>query len=444
MLAIYLMQGRINLAFFDQRAEKDTPGRLAVQSPGTLYLGVPGRRRTLADAKREDRADAGTAVSSLVSLLLGGPTMRLVIAVAGIALLVVAAVFLPCLLQAGEVTPASGYSLLTPIRSGNLTVFPVVASKSYDTAEFLTLDEGLRSGDVVVTEAGQARGLIRHRPGEPAIIHPVRGAEVNQLVLVNNSKRPLLLLAGEIVTGGKQDRVIGKDRIVPAESDPVDLSVFCVEPGRWVAANGKNDFGTAGGVVGGLLAAPVVRSKAMGAKDQQQVWDSVRSSQSAMAVTVEATGAAPEVNATTSYARVMDNKEVQKQVDAVAEPVQRNYESVIRQLRDKNAVGVVVAVNGEIVWADIFASTQLLQKYWPKLIRSYATEAVVTRAKGGEASLKDAQKFLDNLQGRHETADTEPGIYRQTEITGDGFKVFELTSLLPKTGFQLHVAKMAD
>jgi hypothetical protein len=374
--------------------------------------------------------------------------MRLVIgsAVAGIAVMVIvaAAVVVPCMLQAGEVAPASGYSLLSPIRSGNLTVFPVVASKSYDTAEFLTLDEGLRSGDVVVTEAGQARGLIRHRPGEAAIIHPVRGAEVNRLVLVNNSKRPLLLLAGEIVTGGKQDRVIGKDRIVPGESDPVDLSVFCVEPGRWVAANGKNGFGSAGGGIGGLVASPVVRSKAMAAKDQQQVWDSVRSSQRAMATTVEVTGAAPAVNATTSYASVMDNKEVQKQVDAVAAPVQRNYESVIRQLRDKNAVGVVVAVNGEIVWADIFASTHLLQKYWPKLVRSYATEAVVTRAKGGEASLKDAQKFLDDLQGRHETAETEPGIYRQTEITGDGFKVFELTSLLPKTGFAVHVAKMAN
>jgi hypothetical protein len=124
--------------------------------------------------------------------------------------------------------------------------------------------------------------------------------------------------------------------------------------------------------------------------------------------------------------------------------VQRDYESVIRQLRDKNAVGVVVAVNGEIVWADIFASTQLLQKYWPKLIRSYAAEAVVTRVRGGEASAKDAQRFLDYLEGRHETAETEPGIYRQTEITGDGFKVFELTSLLPKTGFAVHVAKMAD
>ncbi|MGB9205081.1 MAG: DUF6569 family protein [Terriglobales bacterium] len=369
--------------------------------------------------------------------------MRLVVALAGIVLLVVAAVVVPCLLQAGEVTPASGYSLLSPIRSGNLTVFPVVASKSYDTAEFLTLDEALRSGDVVVTEAGQARGLIRRRPGEPPIMHPMHDAEVNRLVLVNNSKRPLLLLAGEIVTGGKQDRVIGKDRIVPAESDPVDLSVFCVEPGRWVPANGKYGFGSAGGATGGLVASPVVRSKAMGAKDQQQVWDSVGKSREAMAMAVPPPAAAA-VNSTTSYARVMDNKEVQEKVDAIAEPVQRNYESVIRQLRDKNAVGVVVAVNGEIVWADIFASTQLLQKYWPKLVRSYATEAVVTRAKGGEASLKDAQKFLNDLQGRHETAETEPGLYRQTEITGDGFKVFELTSLLPKTGFPVHVPKMAD
>jgi len=367
--------------------------------------------------------------------------MRLVIVVVGIVLLVVAAVVVPCLLQAGEVTSPSGYSLLSPIRSGNLSVFPVVTDKSYDTTEFLTLDEGLRSGDVVVTEAGQARGLIRHRPGEPATMYPLRRAEVNQLVLVNNSKRPLLLLAGEIVTGGKQDRVIGKDRIVPAESDPVDLSVFCVEPGRWVAANGKSDF-SGGGVAGGVFAAPGVRGSAMAAKNQQQVWDNVGKSKQALAMAVPAPAAA-EVNSTTSYARVMDNKEVQKQVDSVAEPVQRNYESVIRQLRDKNAVGVVVAVNGEIVWADIFASTQLLQKYWPKLIRSYATEAVVTRAKGGEASLKDAQKFLDDLQGRHETAETEPGLYRQTEITGDGFKVFELRSLLPKTGFAVHVAKMA-
>jgi hypothetical protein len=370
--------------------------------------------------------------------------MRLAVVVAVVVVLAFAVLYVPSLTQAGEVSHSSGYSLLEPIRSGNLTVFPVVANRSYDTGQFLTLDEGIRSGEVVVTEAGQAQGLIRRRPIVRPIPRPVRDAEVNKLVLINNSSRPLLLLAGEIVTGGKQDRVIGKDRIVPAESDPVDLSVFCVEPGRWTPANGKYEFdnSASGGI--SYFAAPAVRSKAMAAKDQQQVWDEVRKSQQAMSETVEVQSEAAAINSTSSYARVMGNKEVQKEVDSVAGPMQRNYESVIRQLRDKNAVGVVVAVNGEVVWADLFASTQLLQKYWPKLVRSYAAEAVVTRAKGGEVSMKQAEKFLDDLQGRHETADTEPGIYRHTEITGSGFKVFELTSLLPKTGYPVHVAKMAD
>src|ERR1700733_1814394 len=180
--------------------------------------------------------------------------------------------------RAGETGGTAGYKVLEPIRQGNLTVFPVLASKSYPTGEFLTLDEGLRSGEVVVTEYGSLRGLIRRHPMPPVVSGNARGnAEVNRLVLVNNSKRPLLLLAGEIVTGGKQDRVIGKDRIVPAESDPVDLSVFCVEPGRWTAANGKYEFGAAsgGGIGGGMFASPVVRSKAMAAKDQQQVWNEV-------------------------------------------------------------------------------------------------------------------------------------------------------------------------
>ena len=185
--------------------------------------------------------------------------------------------------RAGEVAAPSGYKVLEPIRHGNLTVFPVVAAKSYPTSQFLTLDEGLRSGEVVVTEAGNVQGLIR-RPQTPVIRHD--GAQVNRLVLVNNSNRPLLLLAGEIVTGGKQDRVIGKDRIVPAESDPVDLSVFCVEPGRWVATS--EHFGASeamyGGVAAGatahapmaMMAQPSVRAKAMADKDQALVWDEVR------------------------------------------------------------------------------------------------------------------------------------------------------------------------
>jgi hypothetical protein len=362
--------------------------------------------------------------------------------------------------HAGEQPSASGYKVLEPIRHGSLTVFPVVAAKSYPTGEFLTLDEGLRSGEVVVTEYGDVRGLLR-RHITPAMQHD--NAEVNRLVLINNSKHPLLLLAGEIVAGGKQDRVIGKDRIVPAESDPVDLSVFCVEPGRWVATS--DHFGTSGeayggmgsgggagsrmhgAVASGIMAQPSVRAKAMGDKDQNQVWAEVQKQQQAME-TVEVTGAAPsvavELQSTSSYARVMENKDVKEKVDEVAKPIEQNYQSLIKQLRDRKAVGVVVAVNGRIIWSDIFASTELLEKYWPKLVRSYASEAVVTRAKGGEASLAQAQAFLEEMDGRKETIESEPGIYRHTEVNGDGFKAFALTSLLPKTGFEVHIAKMAE
>jgi hypothetical protein len=386
---------------------------------------------------------------------------RLIAAViASVTGLVVVAVILPCLnlrpVHAGEQPSVSGYKVLEPIRHGSLTVFPIVAPKSYATGEFMTLDEGLRSGEVVVTEYGNVRGLMRRHP-TPAVQRE-SGAEVNRLVLVNNSKRPLLLLAGEIVTGGKQDRVIGKDRIVPAESDPVDLSVFCVEPGRWVATS--DHFGTSGatygGAVGGpihgavpgtMMAQPSVRAKAMGDKDQNQVWAEVRKQQQSM--TVEVSGSAPmvstdEIRSTSSYARVMENKDVKQKVDEIAAPIQHNYESLIKQLRDRNAVGVVVAVNGRIIWADVFASTELLEKYWPKLVRSYASEAVVMRAKGGEASMTQAQAFLTDMEGRRETIESEPGVYRHTEVNGDGFKAFALTSLLPKTGFDVHVAKMAE
>ncbi len=347
--------------------------------------------------------------------------------------------------QAGE--RVSGYEVLAPIAHGNLTIFPVVASSarlSHDTGSFLTLDEGLRSGDVVVTEAGKIAPLMRRRPVRPYPLPPLQerplpydgGAQVNRLVLVNNSNRPLILLAGEIVTGGKQDRVVAKDRIVSPKSEPIDLSVFCVEPGRWVemASNFKS--------LASAMAQPSVRRRAMVDKDQQKVWAEVGKSSASMAKVLPATSAGA-LASTSSYAGVMRNEDVKRQLDAVAAPIERSYESLIHELRARKAVGVVVAVNGDIIWADLFASTSLLEKYWPKLIRSYAAEAITNRVASSHADVKAAQAFLDNFQGRRESVESEPGVYRHTEISGDGFTAIELTSLLPGTSFDIHIAKMA-
>jgi hypothetical protein len=337
----------------------------------------------------------------------------------------------PDRIEAGQI--ASTYKVLAPITRGNLTIFPVVAAHTHDTQIFLTLDEGLRSGEVVVTEAGGIRPLIRGHQG----YIPGDGAEVNKLMLVNNSDRPLILLAGEIVTGGKQDRVVGKDRIVPANSDPIDLAVFCVEPGRWVAT--QSDFGS----FRAQMAQPSVRRSAMADKDQAKVWSEVRASAAAIGSGASAPAAMP-MAPTSSYAGVMGSPQVKQRVEDVAAPLEHSYLGVMRELHDRNAVGVVIAVNDQIIWTDIFASTALLEKYWPKLIRSYAAEALSRPKTSEHADIKEAQAFLEDFGARREMVESEPGVYRRTELTGEGFTAFALTALLPGTGFEIHIAKMVD
>jgi hypothetical protein len=363
------------------------------------------------------------------------------------------------------------YRVMAPIESGNLLLFPVVraSGKSQVTTPFLTLDEGIKSGDVEVTEAGKVRGLVRHRGtvGVPpyqddrfrgAPDYPddhVRGDEVNTLVLVNHSDKPLLLLAGEIVTGGKQDRVIAKDRIVPAGADPIDLGVFCIEPGRWTA-NSPSFGASAKASSHSFMIQPSVRQKAMVAKDQQQVWDSVRGSISQMEM-----AAAPSASAstsldsngpggsgyarsvgTTSYAQVMQDSAVSEKVDEAAAPVMKSRDQVLAQLRQEHAVGVVVAVRDEIVWADLFADTDLLARYWTKLVRSYAAESLTEGDTHSAPTVADAQHFLNAPSGGTETSEGDVGVYRYRELRSGSTETFVLESLLPGTDYDVHVSKL--
>src|SRR5205809_7354531 len=165
--------------------------------------------------------------------------------------------------------PEGECRLLDPVVYENISIFPLVSSQGQDTSPSLTLEEGLATGEVTVAEQG-AQILQRSRDGRP--IYPPQyntGASVNQLVLINRSKRPLLLLAGELVSGGKQDRIIGKDRLVPVGSKPLPLDVFCVEHGRWSSGASFTDAKT--------IVHPSVREQATLQRDQGRVWNAVRS-----------------------------------------------------------------------------------------------------------------------------------------------------------------------
>lgn len=326
--------------------------------------------------------------------------------------------------------PEGDWRLLEPVTYENISIFPVVASRGQDTAAFLTLDEGLSTGDVIVSEQG-ATGLVRNRDGRPTTPQ-YTGASVNQLVLVNRSKRPLLLLAGELVSGGKQDRIIGKDRIVAPGADPLPLDVFCVEHGRWSSGAQFSASKT--------IVHPSVREKAAVAQDQQEVWGAVRSGTTAAKAASAPAPRMPEaVIASTiasdahseAYEKIYQSRAVGGSIDSFVEEVQRRFSHATSGLQGERVVGVVVAYGGEVAWSDIFASGDLFDHYWSKLLRSYAVEALARPTLREMASSEGAREFLRSLNGR-EIQESEPGVYRWREITEGQLALIELDALQPK------------
>lgn len=335
-----------------------------------------------------------------------------------------------------------------PLTHKNLTVFPVLADDSAAGSDLITLDEGLRSGKVVITERG-ADGRS----------HPINrrqisdDAEVNRLALTNKSGKALLLIAGEIIIGGKQDRIVGHDCIIEASNTPVPLDVFCVEHGRWSggsgfgrgagvgSGNGRGvGSGSAGGVgagtgggtgagsgggagpgsggsVGALpgaiapMALPNIREKAQASKSQGAVWSAV-----AETVTVNAT-ATETVNLTSVYK--------DKRVNTKLGGYERAFKG---RLTTGNIVGVVVAVGGKIVSADVFANHSLFRSYWPKMLKSYALEAVSTpEAAGKQVDRTDAETFLARVQG--DSTESRERAYRLAENQSSAHASFELEDL---------------
>src|SRR5712664_3415455 len=307
----------------------------------------------------------------------------------------------PCSPAAPPSRSEGDWRLLDPVTYENISVFPVVSSFSQDTGAFLTLEEGLATGDVAVREQG-SESMVRGRDGRPVYIpQSGSGATVNQLVLINRSKRPLLLLAGELVSGGKQDRVIGKDRIIPAGAPPLPLDVFCVEHGRWT---GSAQFAAAKTIVH-----PSVREKAAVDQKQTEVWDAVRSG-----TTLRAPSAAPRarisadnlqmaitgIGRTEAYEKIYESRAVGVSIEEFVIEVQRRFAQATSSLKNERVVGVVVAYGGDVAWSDIFASCDLFDHYWHKLLRSYAVEALTRPTYRQAASRDNAGEFLRRLNGR--------------------------------------------
>jgi len=323
------------------------------------------------------------------------------------------------------------WRLLDPITYENLTVFPVASPTGYDTGAFLTLEEGLSRGEVIVQEQG-SDVMIRERDGGRPAVRYYGGPSVNQLVLINRSKQLVILLAGELVSGGKQDRVIAKDRIIAPGAEPLPLDVFCVEHGRWSAGAKFTAAVT--------MVHPSVREQAAVKQRQADVWASVMAGSTAARSAAAPAPRVPQEELadvvgseapTQSYSRIYESRRVAPSVDAMVNEVQRRFPREAASLKGARVVGVVIAYGGEVAWSDIFASAELFDQYWTKLLRSYAVEAVARPTLREVASKEDAREFLERLNGREKT-ESEPGVYRWREISEGNLSQIELDALQPR------------
>jgi hypothetical protein len=274
--------------------------------------------------------------------------------------------------QRRPVTPrratASDYTISGPYSHDNLTVFLVHGKDRMPGKTPLTLQEALARKTVLVHET----------------------KDVNQLAIENVGTEEVYVQAGDIVKGGQQDRTLAYDLIVPARSGRMALEAFCVEQGRWSGRGNESRANFSASAA--QLNSKDLKLAAKRSKSQQEVWSKVSESQEKIAKNLSVNGAAggggggggavsggvlPAATlapaSPTSLQLTLENSEVKKS--------SQEYTKLLANIiNDKpDAIGYVFAINGKINSADVYGTSALFRKLWPKLLEASAVEALSER-----------------------------------------------------------------
>ena len=232
---------------------------------------------------------------------------------------------------------------------------------------FITLQEALVQRKVIVRET----------------------RSVNELSIENISSEEVYVQSGDIVKGGQQDRMMAVDLILPPRSGKIPISAFCVENGRW-SKRGSEEvtvFNSSANVIAGRD----LKLAAKNAESQGEVWRQVAVAQDKLSANTgtRVNGAASP----TSFQLALENKQVQASADS--------YVKALGGIVDgkTDVIGYVFAINGKINSADVYASSSLFKKLWPKLLQASAIEAVAELRRGEKFAAPPAdavQGFLDD------------------------------------------------
>lgn len=316
--------------------------------------------------------------------------------------------------------PEAAQRISAPLIHENLAVY-LVRGPSASGPVPSTLEEALAKGAVIVHETGNVR----------------------ELKIENKGNEPVFIQFGDLVKGGRQDRVLTTSLLVPPNSGEIAIGAYCVEQGRWsqrgtedatkFSASSAQIFSREAKVA--IARAPVAESARQsppaymqrgerltppsyrgGSDDPQraeadiprhvqqrtttnsspsgqgEVWRSVSAVQGMLGERLAAPVAADQSK--TSLQLTIENEKLKT--------AQASFITALetKALEGDDVIGVVFAVNGKLASADIYPSNGLFRKMWPKLVRAAALEAFASRKDGASSSptVEDADKFLAEAQ----------------------------------------------
>jgi hypothetical protein len=239
----------------------------------------------------------------------------------------------------------NAYRISAPYSHKNLTIFLIHGKDETSKTNILTLQEAM----------------------ERQILRVYETSDVNELSVENISKSfDVFIQSGDIVKGGKQDRVLAVSIIIPARSGRIRIEAFCVEAGRWQKRG--NEDSSQFSSSNDRIVSKELKLAANGARSQQEVWEKVSEAQKKL----ERTVGAPVVSAQSrsSLQLSLENG----RVAANAEEYVAKLNNLIAGKSD--VIGYAFAINGEINSADIYVSNALFKKLWTRMLKAAAVEAV--------------------------------------------------------------------
>jgi len=270
----------------------------------------------------------------------------------------------------------------------NLKIIPITKKSAGGSpnSSFLTLGKAMQQGIVTVSERGTAST-----------------ENVHWLRINNKSNIPLFIGSGEVVLGGRQDRMVTNDTVLVPNGRDQYISVMCVEEGRWSEKEKKFSYFN--------YANMRLRKVVDQSHNQVLIWKEIFNQLDSGKVK----------SPTFTYAGIRKDKKLL----TLQEDYIRTFTERLKKT-DSAWVGFVCVSGDKVIGCDIFDGSALFYDQLPSLLQGYVDD-VIMKGSPPKASNEKVKKYLEPIlineesQAKHLKLNGKIYRYRDKVIHITGF-----------------------